>query len=106
MYHTAPESILKNGTDHAAGWEVGRNEGRGKSAPEHLIYSRECDWTRGYKEGLLDRKYASMSLVSHPDGVERMTGSMSVILNRLEKRGICGDIEITTPAGKVHYCGI
>ena len=114
-----PAYVLKQGTDYAAGWEIGRNKGRERLGanlsdrlpPEHITATqRAAEWVRGYKDGLRDRSCASRSMVCYYDNngrfvVEHKTGARSAIVNALALRGIAGDVEITRN-GKTHRCGI
>ena len=113
-----PAAVLKQGTDFASGWEVARNLGRervgrklfDREAPEHIRgTSRAAEWSRGYKDGLIARAQAALSLVCYNDGsqyvAEHKTGTRAAIVNALALRGIAGDVVITRN-GKTHRCGI
>jgi len=113
-----PAHILKQGTDYAAGWDCGINQGRERFGtrildrlpPEHIrMTSRATEWMRGYKDGLVARSQAALSMVCYYDRgqyvAEHKTGSRAAIVNALALRGIAGDVMITRN-GKTHRCGI
>lgn len=115
----ATSKELSQGTDYAAGWEVGRNQGRerigrklfDREAPEHIrSTARGEEWRRGYRAGLIDRRFSARAMVVYaaPDGtteVQHLTGTRTGIVNALALRGVAGTVEIYRN-GKVHKCGI
>lgn len=119
----ADDRILKFGTDYAAGWETGINEGRervgkklyNRKPPEHLRdlknWKRLQEWERGYALGLHSRKLAARSHIIYKtqDGrdVSRVIcGSINSLLRRAVKDGAYGDVWICTPHGIEHTYGI
>lgn len=116
---TAGAKELKEGTDYAAGWEVGRNQGRERigrklferEAPEHIRSTqRGEEWRRGYRAGVIDRSLAARAMVVYaaPDGttvVQHKTGTRAGIVNALALSGVAGTVEIHR-YGKVVKCGI
>lgn len=113
-----PSAVLKQGTDFATGWEVARHQGRerigrklfDREAPDHIrLTPRAAEWSRGYRDGLIARSQAALSLVCYYDGenyvAEHKTGTRAAIVNALALRGIAGDVMITR-GGKTTRCGI
>ena len=110
---------IREGTDYAAGWEVGRNSGRerigrklfNREAPEHIrSTARGDEWRRGYRAGLIDRRFDARAMVVYtaPGGtteVQHRTGTRAGIVKALALSGVAGTVEIHR-AGKVVKCGI
>lgn len=115
----ATATELSQGTDYAAGWEIGMNQGReriwrklfDREAPEHIRSTQRGDeWRRGYRAGLADRQFAARAMVVYtaPGGtteVQHRTGTRAGIVNALALSGVAGTVEIHR-AGKVVKCGI
>lgn len=115
----ATSKELSQGTDYAAGWEVGMNQGRkrigrklfDREPPEHIrSTARGEEFMRGYRAGLIDRRFAARAMVVYtaPGGtteVQHLTGTRAGITNALALRGVAGTVEIHRH-GKVVKCGI
>lgn len=115
-----PSNVMRNGTDYAAGWDVGRELGKERSSAGHLVCRRcpehmqgtcrETEWDRGYRDGLTARKNATRVCVVYTDTrgnlvSEMLPGSNREIVNRLALAGVAGDVMIAR-AKRVHRCGI